>query len=137
MSAVLESFFAGFPILIGHFALTLAILAVGVAIYMWLTPYHELKLIKAGNTAAAVSLAGAVVGLALPLAFALAGSVNVFDILVWGVVTLIIQLAVYRFADFLLKGLPERIENDETGAAVLVVGVKLAVALLNAAAVAG
>ena len=64
MDAVITSFFSGFPILIGHFALTVAILGIGVAIYMWLTPYHELKLIKAGNTAAAISLSGAIVGLA-------------------------------------------------------------------------
>ncbi len=137
MDAVITSFFSGFPILIGHFALTLAILGVGVAIYMWLTPYHELKLIKSGNTAAAITLSGAIVGLAVPLAFAMAGSVNVFDILIWGALTLVIQLGAYRFADLLLRGLPERIENDETGAAILVVGVKLAVAAINAAAVAG
>lgn len=137
MDPVLESFFAGFPVLIGHFALTLAILATGVATYMWITPYHELTLIKAGNTAAAVSLSGAIVGLALPLAFAMATSVSALDILIWGAVTLIVQLAAYRVADLLLRGLPARIENDETGAAILVVGVKLALASINAAAVSG
>lgn len=137
MDAVIESFFAGFPVLIGHFALTIFILGLGVAIYIWLTPYHEMKLIKAGNTAAALSLSGAIVGLALPLAVAMAGSVNAFDILIWGALTLVIQLGAYRVADMMLRGLPERIENDEIGAAILVVGVKLAVAMINAAAVTG
>lgn len=137
MDAVIESFFAGFPVLIGHFALTIGILGLGSVIYIWLTPYHEMKLIKAGNTAAALSLSGAIVGLALPLAVAMAGSVNAFDILIWGALTLVIQLGAYRVADMMLRGLPERIENDEIGAAILVVGIKLAVAMINAAAVAG
>jgi putative membrane protein len=137
MDAVIESFFAGFPILIGHFALTIAILGFGTAIYIWLTPYHEIKLIKSGNTAAALSLSGAIVGLALPLAVAMAGSVNAYDILIWGALTLIIQLGAYRIADVMLRGLPARIENDEIGAAILVVGIKLAVAMINAAAVTG
>jgi putative membrane protein len=137
MDAVIESFFAGFPVLIGHFALTIGILGLGSVIYIWLTPYHEMKLIKAGNTAAALSLSGAIVGLALPLAVAMAGSVNAFDILIWGALTLVIQLGAYRVADMMLRGLPERIENDEIGAAILVVGVKLAVAMINAAAVTG
>lgn len=137
MNPVIESFFAGFPVLIGHFALTIGILGLGAAIYIWLTPYHEMKLIKAGNTAAALSLSGAIVGLALPLAIAMAGSVNAFDILIWGALTLVIQLGAYRVADLMLRGLPERIENDEIGAAILVVGIKLAVAMINAAAVSG
>jgi putative membrane protein len=137
MNAVVESFFAGFPVLIGHFALTIGILGLGVTIYVWLTPYHEFKLIKAGNKAAALALSGAIVGLALPLAVAMAGSVNAFDILIWGTLTLVIQLGAYRVADVMLRGLPERIENDEIGAAIVVVGIKLAVAMINAAAVAG
>ena len=137
MEPVLASFFSGFPILIAHFALTLAILIAGVAIYIWLTPYHEIKLIKGGNSAAAISLSGAIVGLALPLAFCMAASVSALDILIWGAVTLILQLAAYRAADLLLRGLPQRIENDETSAAILVVAVKLAVAAINAAAVSG
>lgn len=137
MQPVLESFFSGFPILIVHFALTLAILAAGVAVYVLLTPYREIALIKAGNNAAAVSLSGAIVGLALPLAFCMAASVNMFDILVWGLVTLVLQLAAYRVADLLLRGLPRRIESGEVSAAILVAAVKLAVAAVNAAAVSG
>ena len=43
----------------------------------------------------------------------------------------------FRLVDILLKGLPKRIEDGELGAAIIVVAVKLAVAMINAAAVAG
>ena len=137
MEPVLQSFINGFPVLLLHFSVTLAMLGIGVTIYQLITPYHELDLIRTGNNAAAISLSGAIVGLALPLAFCMARSVNVWDIIVWGVVTLVIQLLAYRLADAILKGLPARIEAGEIGAAILVVAIKLAVAMINAAAVAG
>ncbi len=137
MDPVLQSFLAGFPVLLLHFAVTLAILALGVALYHVITPYHELRLIRGGNTAAAISFSAAIVGLAIPLAVCMATSVNVWDVVVWGIVTLLIQLLAFRLGDALLKDLPTRIESGEIGAAVLVLGIKVAIALINAAAVAG
>ena len=96
-----------------------------------------MELIRAGNTAAATSFSGAIIGLAIPLAFCMATSVSILDIIIWGVIALIIQLITFRLVDILLKGLPKRIEDGEIGAAILVVGVKLAVAMINAAAIAG
>ena len=112
-------------------------LGTGVFFYHLVTPYHEFRLICAGNTAAAVSISGAILGLALPLAVCMATSVNVWDIVIWGVVTLLIQLLAYRIGDALVRDLPTRIESGEIGAAILVVAIKLAVAFINAAAVAG
>ena len=137
MDPVIQSFLAGFPILLLHFAVTVAMLAVGVTIYHFVTPYHELRLVRSGNTAAAVSLSGAIVGMAIPLAICMATSVSVWDIVIWGVVALLIQILAYRIADALLKDLPTRIESGEMGAAVMVLGVKLSVAVINAAAIAG
>lgn len=137
MQAVLDSFLAGFPILMLHSGVTLAMLVVGVFIYIWMTPWDELALIRGGNTAAAVSLGGAILGLAMPLAFAMAASVSVYEILIWGPVTLVLQIVAYRIADLVMQGLPSRIEAGEMGAAVLLVSIKLAAAAINAAAVSG
>jgi putative membrane protein len=137
MDAVIQSFLAGFPVLLLHLAVTLGMLGLGVTIYHLVTPYHELRLIRNGNTAAALSISGAIVGLAIPLAICMATSVNVWDIVIWGIVTLLIQILAYRIGDALLKDLPTRIENGEMGAAILVVGIKIAIALINAAAVSG
>ncbi len=137
MDPVLQSLLAGLPTLVLHFAVTLAMLAAGVAVYHLITPYHEFRLIRDGNVAAATSLSGAVIGLALPLAACMANSVGVWDIVVWGVVALVIQLVAHRVGDALVRDLPRRIESGEMGAAVLVVAIKLATSLVNAAAVAG
>ena len=137
MDAVLQSFLSGFPVLLLHFSVTVAMLAIGVAIYTAVTPFEELRLVREGNVAAAVSLSGAVLGMAIPLAFCMAGSVNVYDILIWGSVTLALQLLTYEVADVMLSGLPARIEAGELAPSLVLVAVKLAVAAINAAAVAG
>jgi len=137
MQAVLDSFVAGFPILMMHSSVTIAMLVAGVLLYIWITPWDEMALIRAGNTAAAISLGGAIIGLAIPLAFAMAASVSVYEILIWGLVTLLLQIIAFRVADLLLRDLPTRIEAGEIGAATLLVSIKLAVATVNAAAVSG
>lgn len=137
MEAVLQSFLAGLPILLLHFALTLLMLALGAVIYVLVTPYHEIDLIKDGNVAAAVSFGGVLVGMALPLAVTMAGSVNAFDIVIFGAVTIVLQLLAYRATDVVLKDLPERIKSGEMSAAITLVAIKLSVSMINAAAVSG
>jgi putative membrane protein len=137
MEAVLESLTAGFPVLLLHFLVTVTMLAAGVAIYLWMTPYPELQLIRDGNIAAAISLGAAILSLAIPLAFSMSVSVSVVDIIAWGLVALAILLIVYRVIDFLMKDLPKRIEDGEMGPALLLASVKLGVAAITAAAVSG
>jgi len=137
MDPILHSFLNGFPTLLLHFSVTLTMLGTGVWIYQLITPWNEMDLIRQGNTAAATSFSGAILGLAIPLAFCMATSVGILDIIIWGVVALVIQLLTFRLADILLKDLPRRIEEGEIGAAILVVAVKLSVAFINAAAIAG
>lgn len=135
--SVLQSLMTGLPILVAHFGLTLVMLAIGIWVYIKITPYDEFQLIREGNTAAAVSLAGACLGLAIPLGFCLASSVNVWDIVLWGLVALVIQLVGFKITDWLLKDLPQRIEQGELGPAITLVGIKLSVAVINAAAITG
>lgn len=137
MDLILQSLFAGLPYLVLHLVVTLLMLAAGAWIYEKVTPVRELELVRAGNTAAAVSYSGALLGLAIPLAACMAASVNVLDIVVWGCVALFLQLAVVRFLEALLGGLWHRIESNEVGPAILVAAVKLSVAVINAAAVSG
>jgi len=137
MDAAVQSFISGIPFLLTHLGVSVVMLVVGVLIYMWITPHDERTLIRKGNVAAAVSLAGAILGLAIPLAVSMAFSASVWDIVIWGVVTLVIQIAIFRVIDLWLRDLSTRIEKGEIGTAILLASVKLAVAAINAAAVSG
>jgi len=137
MMAILDSLLAGLPHLLLHSILTFAILGMGLAVYISITPHKELALVRDGNTAAAVSLGGAVVGLALPLSFCLAFAVSASDIIVWGAVTLGFQLAAFFIADFVLRDLSKRIAEGQMSSAIFLVSIKLATAFVNAAAISG
>jgi putative membrane protein len=137
MSPEIQAFAAGFSITLLHAAVTVLLLILGVVLYAFLTPHREVQLIREGNTAAAISFGGMVVGLAIPLAMSLSASTSIAEIVIWGVATIAVQLLAFRLIDMLLTGLPGRIREGEVAAAALLVAAKLAVALILAAAVAG
>lgn len=136
-SPEVQAFATGFPTTVAHLAVTLILLAVGAVIYALLTPWKEIALIRDGNAAASVAFAGVLVGLAIPLAVSLSVSTSVRDIVIWGVATVVLQLLAFRVVDLLLTGLPQRIREGEISAAVLLVGAKLATAVILAAALTG
>ena len=136
-SAEVQAFATGFPTTLAHLGATLALMLAGAVVYVLLTPWKEIELIRQGNAAAAVGLAGVLVGLSVPLAVSLSVSTSLKDILLWGVATVVLQLLAFRIVDALLTGLPQRIREGEIAAAVLLVGAKLATALILAAALTG
>lgn len=137
LDPVLKSFAAGMPAVMGHFAVTIAFLCVGAIVYAWLTPHRELQLIKAGNTAAAISYAAAIVGLAIPLATSMASSLLLVEVAVWGAFAVAGQLLAYFVVDRVFRELPRRIERGEVAAAIALAGIKLAVAVVGAASLTG
>lgn len=116
-----------------YFAASVVAEAIFVVLYMAVTPHHEAALIKAGNTAAAVSLGGAVLGFTLPLASAVTNSVSLLDMAVWSAVALVVQLAVFLLANLFLRGLSRRIEEGNLAAGITLAITSLAIGVLNAA----
>jgi putative membrane protein len=127
----------GLPVLIGQFLVTLVLLGIGIAAYMAVTPFNERRLVRDGNAAAGVVVAGTLAALAIPLAATLASNVVALDIVLWGLVALVIQLATFVVAAALIRGLRGMIEAGNVAAALVLVGLEIAVALLNAGAMAG
>lgn len=133
MTATLESFRQGFPDFLLMTGTAGILLLIASTIYILLTPWKELALVRGGNGAAGLALAGAITGLAIPIASCLASSLTLVDLLLWGGVSLLLQLLTYRIIDMILRDIPTRIQNDEAGAAIVLISAKLAVALLLAA----
>ena len=119
-----------------HVLVAFAILAAGAAVYALVTPHKEVALVREGNAAAAVSFGGVLVGLALPLAASLAASVSLPEIALWGATT-VMHPAGRVPADGPCPAcdLPARIAKGEMAAAALLVGAKIATAVVLAAAV--
>jgi len=136
-SPELQAFAAGFPITLLHGGLTVLFLILGAALYILLTPHREIALIREGNVAAAMSLGGVLLGLAIPLSISLTASTSLVEIVIWGASTVAVQLLVFRIVDLILHGLPQRIQEGEMASATLLFAAKLATAIILAAAMRG
>ena len=61
-------------------------------VYTLITPWREFALIRAGNSAAAIALVGALLGFCLPLANTIAHSASLTDVVLWALVALAVQV---------------------------------------------
>ncbi len=132
MGVLFESML-GVPAFLTYFAATLALVVLFLAIYIRITPYPELVLIREGNVAAACSLAGALFGFVVPLARSVAQSVNLVDMLSWGAVAFVVQLLVYVGVRFTMPDIVTGIPEGKVAHGLFLGAMSLAAGLLNAA----
>lgn len=126
-------FLATLPNFLAYFASAVALLVVFVAIYLRVTPYDEIRLVRANNAAAAVSLSGAVLGFAMPIANVIAHSDTLLDLAFWGVVAGLVQLAAWLVARVALPTLKEDISANRIAPAIVVAALSMTIGLINAA----
>ena len=124
---------SGLPAFLAYFGASIAMLAAFVVVYIRLTPHHEFALITANSSAAAIAFGGAFLGFILPLASAMANSVNLLDFVLWGVIAFVVQVVAYFGNRLVIRDLPARISANETAAGTFAGIVALGVGLLNAA----
>ena len=129
---VLESF-GGFDDFLLYLAISGVLLAIFVAIYVKITPYREIQLIRENNMAAAFSLSGAILGMVIPLANAVEFSVNPVDMAIWGFIALAIQLLVFVIARIALPNIAIDIPAGKTAPGFFLGVVSVAAGVLNAA----
>jgi len=130
--AMFESF-AGFDDFLVYLGVSLAYLAVFVAIYIRITPYRELQLIREGNMAASFSLSGAILGFIVPLASAVQHSVNLVDMAVWGFVAMVVQILAFVVVKLCIPSITGDIPQNKGSAGFFLGSLSLGVGLLNAA----
>jgi len=106
-------------------------------LYSRLTPEQEIALIRSGNIAAAIALTGALFGFVVPLASVIAHSARMLDLILWGAVALLIQLAGFLVARAMFPGLPKAIVEGQISEAVFLAGLSLALGIIDAACMAG
>ena len=126
-------FLATLPNFLAYLGTAIALLAVFMAIYLYVTPYEEIALIRRNNMAAAISLSGAVLGFALPIANVIAHSDTLLDLAVWGVIAGMVQLLAWGVARVALPQLQEDIGAGRVAPSILVAALSITVGLLNAA----
>ena len=126
--------FSGFDDFLIYLGIASVLLAVFMAIYLRITPYREIKLIREGNSAAAFSLSGTIIGMVLPLASALEFSVGLIDLAVWATIALVVQILVFVIARVALPNIVQDIPEGKQASGIFLGAISIAAGLLNAAA---
>jgi putative membrane protein len=125
--------FAGFDDFLVYLGVALLLLALFVAIYIRITPYRELQLIREGNMAASFSLSGAILGFIVPLASAVQHSVNLVDMAVWGFVAMVVQILAFVVVKLCIPSITRDIPENKGSAGFFLGSLSLGVGLINAA----
>jgi putative membrane protein len=126
-------FLATLPNFLSYFGAATVVLTAFITIYLFITPYDEIKLIRENNVAAAVSLSGAVLGFAMPIANVIAHSDTLLDLAVWSLIAGLVQLAAWGVARVALPTLKEDIAANRVAPALFVATLSLTIGLINAA----
>lgn len=116
-----------------HLFVALALALLFLALYVRLTPHDELGLVRAGNTAAAIALSGAMIGFALVLSRAVGFSTAIWETAVWGFIALLVQIAGHYALKFALPQLHVDIERNQPASAILAAALAIGLGMLNAA----
>lgn len=132
-SEILVASLRGIDDFLVHFVGAIVMLALFLFLYVHVTPYREIRLIREGNQAAAYSLSGAVLGFVIPLAIAVAQSVSVLDMLLWAAVALVIQLVAFMCVKAMVPNLPRDIPDGKLAQGLFVGAFSLGIGILNAA----
>ncbi len=116
-----------------YFGSAIVLTALFLIIYVQVTPYREFDLIGNGNVAAAYSLTGALFGFIIPLGSAIIHSVNFYDMLLWGMVALVVQILIFFLVRAIFKGLSDAIKEGVVSKGLFLGALSLAAGILNAA----
>jgi putative membrane protein len=102
-------------------------------VYLKVTPYDEIKLVREGKIAPAISFGGAIIGFICPLTAAIAHSVNFLDMVIWALIALVVQIFVFLLVRLTFRSFTNDIAGDKIGSGLFLAIVSVAAGLVNAA----
>jgi putative membrane protein len=123
----------GLPAFAGYYAAAAVLSILFVLAYTAVTPFHEIDLIRHGNSAAAIQIGMGLIGFSIPLASAIYHSANIVDCVVWGVVAMITQLIAYGIARLTVPNLADDIAKAHVAPAIWLGCISIASGVMSAA----
>lgn len=129
-----EYFIDTLPHFLAYFGSAVGLAVAFLFLYVSITPHREIALIREGNAAAATQLTGTFLGFAIPVAVVIGHSVSIPDMLIWGAVAAVVQLAVFFvIARLLFASISQRIADKCIASGIFVGGTGLGIGILQAA----
>ena len=114
---------------LSYAGLSFLLLIIGFVLFELSTKTKELKLIAQGNLAAALVIGGKLLGLSFVIGSAIANSVNLTDMIIWGAVGIVSQIALYILLELITIrfSIKDAIENNNTAVGTLLLLISLSV----------
>ncbi|WP_273123812.1 DUF350 domain-containing protein [Metabacillus sp. HB246100] len=111
------------------------LLLIGIILFEVTTKNKEFELIKNGNKAAVYAFGGRILGLAIVLYSAIANSVNLFDMVIWGSLAIVIQIVLFYLAELLTPkfNITKAIDEDNQAVGLFLLFLSVSIGLLIAA----
>lgn len=116
-----------------HLLAGFALLAVFFRMYTRVTPFDEVSLIRKGNVAAVLSLAGALIGFSLTLAASIVINATFLMFLAWAAGAMVVQVACHAIIARALPDMDAAIADNNVAMGGLMGVLSLVVGIVNAA----
>lgn len=115
-------------------AVGVVLLFLGLFLFEITTKTKEFHLIGKGNQAAAMSIGGKLLGLSFVLGSAIANSVSITDMLLWGCVGIIAQIVCFYLAELVTIrfSIQQAVEEDNRAVGIMLLLLSLSVGWLLA-----
>jgi putative membrane protein len=118
-----------------HLFTAVALVMVFFVVYVRVTPYNEVLLIRQGNAAAALSLGGALLGFSVTIASTLMHTADYYQFAGWAVGAMALQVLVFAVTTRLLRMSKDQIEADNRAFGGLLGAISLSIGLVNAGSI--
>ena len=116
-----------------HLLTGFALVGIFVLAYLRLTPFAEIRLIRKGCVAPALSFGGTLIGFSLTVASGIQHLPDYLDFLVWVAVAMLVQLAAFLLLSKALPEMKAALEANNVAMGALIGSISLAIGLINGA----
>lgn len=115
-----------------YFGASIGLLALFSIIYLVITPYDEMALIRQGQGAACISLAGILIGFSLTLAASAIYHADIITFIIWAVVAMLVQLLGYFIIIKIIGNVHQHILHNNIAVGGLIGLTGLVLGIINA-----
>ncbi|MFD2213396.1 DUF350 domain-containing protein [Metabacillus endolithicus] len=120
---------------VSYIGLAIVLLIIGIILFEVTTKNKEFELIKNGNKAAVYAFGGRILGLAIVLYSSISNSVNIFDMVIWGSVAIVMQIIIFYLAELLTPkfNITKAIDDDNQAVGLFLLFLSISIGLIIAA----
>ncbi|PGT84684.1 MULTISPECIES: DUF350 domain-containing protein [Bacillaceae] len=120
---------------VSYIGLAIVLLIIGIILFEVTTKNKEFELIKNGNKAAVYAFGGRILGLAIVLYSSISNSVNIFDMVIWGSIAIVMQIIIFYLAELLTPkfNITKAIDDDNQAVGLFLLFLSISIGLIIAA----